>query len=100
MNPQDTDNLTPANGIVRQYTIDAEPYYRAAADEVTLFEAAYAVRMPMMLKGPTGCGKTRFVEYLAWKLGKPLIRLACTVYITAFDLVEGYRLDADAVPCH
>ena len=95
MNPQDSDNLTPANGIVRQYTIDAEPYYRAVADEVTLFEAAYAVRMPMMLKGPTGCGKTRFVEYMAWKLGKPLITLACNEDMTASDLVGRYLLDAD-----
>jgi nitric oxide reductase NorQ protein len=95
MNPQDTDNLTPANGIVRQYTIDAEPYYRAVADEVSLFEAAYAVRMPMMLKGPTGCGKTRFVEYMAWKLGKPLITLACNEDMTASDLVGRYLLDAD-----
>ena len=94
MNPQDTDNLTPANGIVRQYTIDAEPYYRAVADEVALFEAAYAVRMPMMLKGPTGCGKTRFVEYMAWKLGKPLITLACNEDMTASDLVGRYLLDA------
>jgi nitric oxide reductase NorQ protein len=95
MNPQDTDNLTPADGIVRQYTIDAEPYYRAVADEVGLFEAAYAVRMPMMLKGPTGCGKTRFVEYMAWKLGKPLITLACNEDMTASDLVGRYLLDAD-----
>ncbi|MBC8007910.1 MAG: CbbQ/NirQ/NorQ/GpvN family protein [Prolixibacteraceae bacterium] len=95
MNPQDTDNLSPANGIVRQYTIDAEPYYRAVADEVMLFEAAYAVRMPMMLKGPTGCGKTRFVEYMAWKLKKPLITLACNEDMTASDLVGRYLLDAE-----
>ena len=95
MNPQDTDNLSPANGIVRQYTIDVEPYYRAVADEVSLFEAAYAVRMPMMLKGPTGCGKTRFVEYMAWKLGRPLITLACNEDMTASDLVGRYLLDAD-----
>ncbi len=95
MNPQDTDNLTPVNGIVRQYTIDAEPYYRAVADEVMLFEAAYAVRMPMMLKGPTGCGKTRFVEHMAWKLKKPLITLACNEDMTASDLVGRYLLDAD-----
>ena len=95
MNPQDTDNLSPANGIISQYTIDAEPYYRAVEDEVVLFEAAYAVRMPMMLKGPTGCGKTRFVEYMAWKLGKPLITLACNEDMTASDLVGRYLLDAD-----
>lgn len=95
MNHQDTDNLSPANGIVHQYTIDAEPYYRAVDDEVLLFEAAYAVRMPMMLKGPTGCGKTRFVEYMAWKLGKPLITLACNEDMTASDLVGRYLLDAN-----
>ena len=82
MNPQDSQSLTPANGIIRQYVIDAEPYYRPVADELALFEAAYAVRMPMMLKGPTGCGKTRFVEHMAWKLKKPLITLACNEDMT------------------
>ena len=95
MKPQEIDNMAPENGIVRQYVIDAEPYYRAIADEIPLFEAAYAVRMPMMLKGPTGCGKTRFIEYLAWKLGIPLITLACNEDMTASDLVGRYLLDAD-----
>src|SRR5271170_5124424 len=95
MNPQDAVSLTPAYDIVSQYTIKAEPYYRAVADEVVLFDAAYAVRMPMMLKGPTGCGKTRFIEYMAWKLGKPLITLACNEDMTASDLVGRYLLDAD-----
>jgi nitric oxide reductase NorQ protein len=94
MRVEDTDNLTPGGG-VRQYIIGAEPYYRAVRDEIPLFEAAYAVRMPMMLKGPTGCGKTRFVEYMAWKLGKPLITLACNEDMTASDLVGRYLLDAD-----
>jgi nitric oxide reductase NorQ protein len=95
MNQRDADNLTSAEGIVRQYTIDAQPYYRPVANEVSLFDAAYAVRMPMMLKGPTGCGKTRFVEYMAWKLGKPLITLACNEDMTSSDLVGRYLLDAD-----
>ena len=51
------------------YRIGNEPYYRAIGDEVRLFEAAYADRMPLMLKGPTGCGKTRFIEHMAWRLG-------------------------------
>ena len=51
-----------------QFMLAAEPYYRATGDEIALFEAAYADRMPVMLKGPTGCGKTRFVEYMAWRL--------------------------------
>jgi len=95
MNPNDSRNLSPAEGIIKQYRLDVEPYYRAVADEVQLFEAAYAVRMPMMLKGPTGCGKTRFVEYMAWKLNKPLITLACNEDMTASDLVGRYLLDAD-----
>ena len=95
MNPNDSRNLSPAEGIVKQYRVDAEPYYRALGDEVQLFEAAYAVRMPMMLKGPTGCGKTRFVEYMAWKLNRPLITLACNEDMTASDLVGRYLLDAD-----
>ncbi|MES2365779.1 MAG: CbbQ/NirQ/NorQ/GpvN family protein [Pseudomonadota bacterium] len=72
-----------------------EPYYRAVADEVALYEAAYSVRMPMMLKGPTGCGKTRFVEYMAWKLNKPLITVACNEDMTASDLVGRFLLDAN-----
>jgi nitric oxide reductase NorQ protein len=81
--------------VMQQYKIENEPYYRAVADEVTLYEAAYSVRMPMMLKGPTGCGKTRFVEYMAWKLGKPLITVACNEDMTASDLVGRFLLDAN-----
>ena len=80
--------------IVKQYMIEKEPYYRTVADEVELYEAAYGVRMPMMLKGPTGCGKTRFVEYMAWKLKKPLITVACNEDMTASDLVGRFLLDA------
>ncbi|MDI6745859.1 MAG: CbbQ/NirQ/NorQ/GpvN family protein [Rhodocyclaceae bacterium] len=78
---------------IEQYRITSEPYYRSVTDEVSLFEAAYSVRMPMMLKGPTGCGKTRFVEYMAWKLGKPLITVACNEDMTASDLVGRFLLD-------
>ena len=77
-----------------QYRVTREPYYRPVADEVGLFEAAYTVRMPMMLKGPTGCGKTRFVEYMAWKLGKPLVTVSCNEDMTASDLVGRFLLDA------
>ncbi|MEQ1661725.1 MAG: CbbQ/NirQ/NorQ/GpvN family protein [Thiobacillus sp.] len=82
------------SNIVDQYRITKAPYYRAVADEVELFEAAYSVRMPMMLKGPTGCGKTRFVEYMAHKLGKPLITVACNEDMTASDLVGRFLLSA------
>jgi len=76
-----------------QYLISNEPYYRPVRDEVEMYEAAYAARMPVMLKGPTGCGKSRFVEYMAWKLGKPLITVACNEDMTASDLVGRYLLD-------
>ena len=80
--------------VVEQYMIRREPYYRPVDSEIELYLAAYAVRMPMMLKGPTGCGKTRFVEYMAWKLGRPLITLACNEDMTGSDLVGRYLLDA------
>jgi nitric oxide reductase NorQ protein len=83
-----------AEDLAAQYRITTEPYYRPVADEMALFHAAYSVRMPMMLKGPTGCGKTRFVEYMAWKLGKPLVTVACNEDMTASDLVGRYLLDA------
>jgi nitric oxide reductase NorQ protein len=76
-----------------QYLIEKEPYYRPVANEVEMYEAAYAARMPVMLKGPTGCGKSRFVEYMAWKLGKPLITVACNEDMTASDLVGRFLLD-------
>jgi nitric oxide reductase NorQ protein len=76
-----------------QYLIAQEPYYRPVHHEVELYEAAYAARMPVMLKGPTGCGKSRFVEYMAWRLKKPLITIACNEDMTASDLVGRFLLD-------
>lgn len=76
-----------------QYLIQQEPYYRSVHNEAAMYEAAYEARMPVMLKGPTGCGKTRFVEYMAWKLGKPLITVACNEDMTASDLVGRFLLD-------
>ena len=78
-----------------QYLVRTEPFYQAQGREVELYEAAYAARLPVMLKGPTGCGKSRFVEYMAWKLGKPLITVACNEDMTASDLVGRYLLDAN-----
>ena len=82
------------DGNIDSYRVQQEPYYRSVGDEVSLFEAAYAVRMPMMLKGPTGCGKTRFVQAMAYKLNKPLITVACNEDMTASDLVGRFLLDA------
>ena len=80
---------------VNQYLIKDEPFYQATGNEVALYEAAYAARLPVMLKGPTGCGKSRFVEHMAWKLNKPLITVACNEDMTASDLVGRYLLDAN-----
>ncbi|MCG8038979.1 MAG: CbbQ/NirQ/NorQ/GpvN family protein [Candidatus Thiodiazotropha taylori] len=76
-----------------QYQIQEEPYYRSVGNEVEMYQAAYDARMPVMLKGPTGCGKSRFVEYMAYKLNKPLITVACNEDMTASDLVGRFLLD-------
>jgi nitric oxide reductase NorQ protein len=79
---------------VDNYRITSEPFYAPQGQEVALFEAAYAARLPVMVKGPTGCGKSRFVEYMAWKLGRPLITVACNEDMTASDLIGRFLLDA------
>lgn len=76
--------------------IREEPYYLPIADEVSLFEAAYAARLPVMLKGPTGCGKTRFVQYMAWRLGRPLVTVACNEELSASDFLGRYLLEDGA----
>jgi nitric oxide reductase NorQ protein len=70
--------------------ITSEPYYEPVGGEIALFEAAHASRVPVLLKGPTGCGKTRFVEHMAWKLSLPLVTVACHDDLTASDLVGRY----------
>ena len=82
---------------------DEEPFYLPIGDEVNLFEAAYRERIPVLLKGPTGCGKTRFVEYMAWRLaqksgvtsGYSLTTVSCHEDLTATDLVGRYLLSSD-----
>ncbi|MDP2574222.1 CbbQ/NirQ/NorQ/GpvN family protein [Vibrio penaeicida] len=78
---------------LNQYMIETEPYYQETGDELAAYLAAYDARIPMMLKGPTGCGKTRFVEHIAWKLKRPLITISCHEDMTASDLVGRYLLD-------
>jgi len=80
---------------IDQYKIRKEPYYEAVSNEIAMYEAAYNARMPIMLKGPTGCGKSRFVEYMAYKLGRPLITVACNEDMTASDLVGRFLLDKE-----
>ena len=106
---------------IEEFLVRSEPYYRSVGDEEALFTAAYNEHIPVLLKGPTGCGKTRFVEYMAWKLGRPLtvvrdeagpqgamrqemregevrvplVTIACHEDLTASDLVGRYLLDAE-----
>lgn len=68
------------------------PYYHAVGNECELFEHAYRQRLPLLLKGPTGCGKTRFVSHMAARLGKPLYTVACHDDLTAADLTGRYLL--------
>jgi nitric oxide reductase NorQ protein len=100
---------------IEEFIIEEEPFYVPASDEVEIFEAAYRQRVPVLLKGPTGTGKTRFVEYMAWRLGQPLtivkdgakgggngnspgavplVTVACHEDLSASDLVGRYLLDA------
>jgi nitric oxide reductase NorQ protein len=72
-----------------------EPYYEAVGDELAAFEAAHASRLPVLIKGPTGCGKTRFVEHMAWRLGLPLVTVACHEDLSASDLAGRWLLDGD-----
>jgi nitric oxide reductase NorQ protein len=98
---------------IEEYIVASEPYYEPVSDEIQLFEAAYAEKLPVLLKGPTGCGKTRFVEYMAYKLGHtvtvvrdnesghkesgtPLVTVACHEDLTASDLVGRYLLEGDS----
>jgi nitric oxide reductase NorQ protein len=102
---------------IEEFIIKDEPFYVPNSDEIQIFEAAYRQRVPVLLKGPTGTGKTRFVEYMAWKLGQtltvvkdqakrsaagasrngfvPLVTVACHEDLTASDLVGRYLLDAN-----
>lgn len=100
---------------IEEYCIKEEPFYLPLGDEVQIFEAAYAQKIPVLLKGPTGCGKTRFVEYMTYTLGQalcppeakdatftsevtgiPLVTVACHDDLTASDLVGRYLLEGDS----
>lgn len=90
---------------IEDFRITEQPFYLPLADEVALFESAYNQHLPVLLKGPTGCGKTRFVEYMSWRLhrhvgnrdedGVPLVTIACHEDLTASDLVGRYLLEGE-----
>ena len=69
-----------------------EPYYIEQGNEVQLALAAYRNRLPLLLKGPTGCGKTRFMQYLAWRVKRPLITVSCHDDLSTSDLVGRYLI--------
>ena len=72
---------------------DKAPYYEPQGNEIAVFEAAYKKRLPVMLKGPTGCGKTRFLEYMAFQLKRPLVTVSCHEDLTSSDLVGRFLLE-------
>ena len=89
---------------VDEYRAAEEPYYVPVKDEVEIFQASWENKLPVLLKGPTGCGKTRFVEYMAYHLNRPmesgeleynlpLVTVACHEDLTASDLVGRYLLE-------
>jgi len=75
-----------------EYFIEDEPYYQPVGEEIAIFEAAYKQGLPILLKGPTGCGKTRFMEHMAWRLKRPLITVSCHDDLTASDLVGRFLI--------
>ena len=80
-------DLTP-----QLFRVSEQPYYRSQGDEIGTFLAAASRRLPVLLKGPTGCGKTRFVEHMAWQLKRPLVTISCHDDLTTSDLVGRYLI--------
>jgi nitric oxide reductase NorQ protein len=86
--------VTCRNGVITEAEM-VRPYYQAVGGEEAIFKAAYRQGLALVLKGPTGCGKTRFVEAMAYDLGRPLITVACHDDLTTADLVGRYLLRGD-----
>ena len=82
----------PRGYLIEEYTFKEEPFYIPVADEIEVFEAAYAQRIPVLFKGPTGCGKTRFVEYMAYRLGQLL------TVVKPRETISGLRPNMKAFP--
>src|SRR5262249_45113473 len=80
---------------IEKYVLPGEPYYLPVGCGVELFQAAYRGKLPVMLKRPTGCGKTRFIEYMAWRLNRPLVTVACHEDLCAPDVVRRFLLEGD-----
>src|ERR671925_886937 len=85
---------------IQDYRVATEPYYLPVSREIELFEAAHSARLPVILKGPTGCGKTRFVEHMAWRLERPLITVACHEDLSSTDLVGRFLIEGEETVWH
>ena len=88
----DMNILTPKS---QDFLVSEQPYYKPISNEVSVFTSAFAQRIPMLLKGPTGCGKTRFVSHMAHQLNRPLITVSCHEDLSASDLIGRYLLQGD-----
>ncbi|MCI0337748.1 MAG: CbbQ/NirQ/NorQ/GpvN family protein [Acidobacteria bacterium] len=95
-----TGNTKTEENPIERYRIAREPFYLSVRDEVAVFDTAYRAKLPVMLKGPTGCGKTRFVEAMAYRLGRPLVTVACHEDLSATDLVGRFLLEGDDTVWH
>ncbi|UGV41050.1 CbbQ/NirQ/NorQ/GpvN family protein [Methanococcoides orientis] len=89
-------NIICSEQPVEEYIITEEPYYLPVGDEVEIYTAAYENNLPINLKGPTGCGKTRFMEYMAYKLKRPLITISCHEDLTASDLIGRFLIKGES----
>lgn len=75
---------------LEEYIVTEEPFYLPLGEEIEIGLATYGRRLPLLLKGPTGCGKTRYMQYLAWRLKRPLITVSCHDDLSTSDLVGRY----------
>jgi nitric oxide reductase NorQ protein len=97
MNPK---SQTSPDHVLDKYRLSSEPYYLNIKNEADIFERAYKAKLPVMLKGPTGCGKTRFVQAMAYRLGRPIITVACHEDLSATDLVGRFLLEGEETVWH
>ena len=81
--------------VIDEFRLKEKPNYIAQDDEESIFRAAFASKIPLIIKGPTGCGKTRFIEYMAHTLGLPLVTVSCHEDLTAADLVGRFLFKDD-----
>lgn len=99
MNPKSQTSPATVHPLDK-YRIAAEPYYLNIRNEADIFAKAYQSKLPVMLKGPTGCGKTRFVQAMAYRLGRPLVTVACHEDLSATDLVGRFLLEGEETVWH